>query len=117
AVSGCGGVVFYDSEPSLLYRQHDGNLIGANSSWIERWMRIKLLWRGSFKNWNDANVTALQKIYAKLTPENQLIFKQFVTARHAGFLARLIGLKKSGIYKQTLLGNLGLLFAALFNKV
>jgi hypothetical protein len=30
---------------------------------------------------------------------------------------RLIGLKKSGIHRQTLLGNLGLLAAAIFKKI
>jgi len=36
AVSGCGGVVIYDPVPSLRYRQHTDNLIGANTGFIAR---------------------------------------------------------------------------------
>lgn len=36
AVSGCDGVVIYDPIPSLRYRQHTANLIGANTGFIVR---------------------------------------------------------------------------------
>ena len=31
-VLGCGGKVFYDTNPYIRYRQHDANLVGANNS-------------------------------------------------------------------------------------
>jgi glycosyltransferase involved in cell wall biosynthesis len=116
-VSGCGGKVFYDAHPTLRYRQHGCNLVGMNSSWHARFIRIRMLWQGRFRDLNDRHINALQRIQHKLTPENQAILDQFSIARNRNILPRLIGLKKSGIYRQTLLGNLGLIAAAIFKKI
>lgn len=116
-VSGCGGKVFYDAYPSLRYRQHGGNLRGMNSSWPARLVRIRMLWQGRFRNWNDRNIRALERIRSKLTLENMEILDRFAAARNRWLLPRLIGLKRSGIYRQTLLGSLGLIAAAIFKKI
>src|SRR5476651_1484841 len=50
-VAGCGGQVFYDPEPTLRYRQHRGNLVGTNSSWVSRFKRIRMLFQGCFRQW------------------------------------------------------------------
>lgn len=116
-VSGCGGTVFYDPTPSLLYRQHGANLCGSNQGWLARLARIRMLWQGRFRQWNDKNIQALQKIQHKLTPDNQKTLAQFSKARQMRLLPRIFGLKKSGIYRQTLLGNLGLVFGAVFKRI
>ena len=116
-VTGCGGNVFYDAYPSLRYRQHGCNLVGMNSSWPARFIRIRMLWQGRFRDLNDRHINALQRIHHKLTPENKRILDQFAIARDRNILPRLCGLKKSGIYRQTVLGNLGLIAAAIFKKI
>lgn len=117
-VSGCGGKVFYDSYPSLRYRQHGGNLVGMNSNWLARLVRrIRMLWQGQSRNRNDKHVQALQQLRSKLTPENQEILDQFSVARNRCLLPRVVGLKRSGIYRQTLLGNLRLAAEAIFKKI
>lgn len=116
-VSGCGGNVFYDAYPSVRYRQHDNNLVGMNSSWPARMIRVRKLFQGHFRNWNDQYILALQRIQSKLTPENQEILEQYTSARNCGLLSRLIGLWRSGVYRQTVLGNLGLIAAAIFKKI
>jgi glycosyltransferase involved in cell wall biosynthesis len=55
-VSGAGGKVFYDAHPSVRYRQHDENLVGMNSSWSARLVRLRMLWHGRFRQWNDMNL-------------------------------------------------------------
>lgn len=116
-ISGCGGIVFYDARPTVRYRQHNANLVGTNASWSARLRRAWLLLRGRFRNWNTINVAALQTIRSQLTPENQITLDQFSTARNSGFFARLEGLAESGIYRQTKLGNLGLVAAAILKKI
>ncbi|MCK7476029.1 MAG: glycosyltransferase family 2 protein [Rhodopseudomonas palustris] len=117
-VTGCGGAVFYDTEPTLRYRQHDDNLVGMNATWAARFKRIiGTLWEGRLKSWNDRNIACLRKLQHKLTPENLEILENFSKARQMGLVPRLIHLKRSGIYRQTLLGNLGLLVAAVFGKI
>jgi glycosyltransferase involved in cell wall biosynthesis len=116
-VSGCGGRVFYDQYPLLRYRLHDKNLVGANSSWRDRWVRIRLLWAGRFRDWGDRNIQGLQQIQNRLTPESRETLELFAAARKQSLIPRLVGLKRSGIYRQTLLGNIGLIAAAILNRI
>jgi glycosyltransferase involved in cell wall biosynthesis len=116
-VSGCGGRVFYDAHASLRYRQHGGNLVGTNTGLWARLARIRMLWQGRFRHWHNLNLHALEQVRDRLTPENQLVLGRFSAARRQALLPRLLGLKRSGVYRQTLPGNLGLVVAAVFNKI
>lgn len=116
-VTGCGGRVFYDSKPTLRYRQHGGNLVGTNANWAARFKRIRMLFQGRFKHWNDCNISALLTLEHRLTPENREILQRFADARGMSLIPRLIHLKRSGIYRQTLLGNIGLIAAAILGKI
>lgn len=116
-VTGCGGAIFYDPTPSLLYRQHGANLCGSNQGWLARAVRIRMLWQGRFRKWNDQNIKALEKIRHKLTPENHKTLSQFSKARQMSLIPRVFWFKRCGIYRQTLLGNLGLVFAAVFKRI
>lgn len=116
-ISGCGGRVVYDAYPSLRYRQHGGNVVGMNAGWRARANRVRMLWSGWFRRLSDRNVEALQSVRGRLTPENRMVFDRFSSARNRWLVPRLIGLKQSGIYRQTWLGNLGLVAAAIFKKI
>lgn len=117
AVTGCGGQVFYDREPTLRYRQHNGNLIGTNSNWSARFKRIHMLFQGEFRRWSDINIAALGALEHKLTPENREILQRFASGRKMSLIPRLIQFKRAGIYRQTLFSNFGLVVAAIFGKV
>ncbi|WP_172419259.1 glycosyltransferase family 2 protein [Pseudomonas nitroreducens] len=116
-VTGCGGSVFFDHYPSLRYRQHGRNLAGMNTSWQGRIKRISQLQAGHFRRWNDANICALRKLQGKLTPESREMLERFNKGRQMSLIPRLYHLKHSGIYRQTLLGNLGLVAAAILKKI
>lgn len=116
-VSGVCGYVFYDSTPCLKYRQHSNNLIGANTSWAARLHRIRGLLQGRFRTWNDINLKALSEHKHILTSTNQHVLNDFIEARQSSLLKRLMLFKRSGIYRQTLFGNLGLLLGVFLNKV
>lgn len=116
-ISACGGRVYYDPEPSLRYRQHGGNLIGANAGLGARLLRIRMLFQGHLKAWTNQHIRALEPMLPKLTPANRRIFDRFVSARQRSLLPRVIGIKRSGVYRQTPLGNLGLLAAAVSNRI
>ena len=116
-VSGAGGVVFYDSDPSLHYRQHGNNLIGSNLGWPARFRRVFMLFTGRFQKWNDLNFYALLSIKHLLTEENRLVLEKMLLARNDWLIPRLIKIKKIGIYRQTFLGNIGLFIAALIKKI
>ncbi|TFY90132.1 glycosyltransferase family 2 protein [Pseudomonas kairouanensis] len=116
-VTGVGGAVHYDSTPYLLYRQHGGNLVGSNSSWRARLYRIRMLFHGRFKEWNTQNIHALQGIREHLNKDNQATLALFTRFRRQILPLRVINFFRSHLYRQTLLGNLGLIVATLFKKL
>jgi glycosyltransferase involved in cell wall biosynthesis len=116
-VSGCGGKVIFDPTPLVRYRQHDNNLVGAENSWLGGFERAKMLIGGRFKLWNDINLLALQSIRDHLTPDNKNRLDEFSRGRKTGLLSRLISIKRSGVYRQTKLGNFGLFLACIFKKI
>ncbi|MEP4147273.1 MAG: glycosyltransferase family 2 protein [Halioglobus sp.] len=116
-VSGAGGTVIYDPEPSLSYRQHSENQVGANEGLARRVRRYLKALCGSNRRWNDRNIAALRSNMALLTPSNRLVLESFVEFREAGLLKRLLGLKRTGLYAQTFMGNVGLFFATLLKKI
>lgn len=117
AVTACGGFVYYDSYPSVRYRQHGTNQIGISSGWGARFFRVRMLWRGRFSAWNDGHIDALRMLKGKLTPTNREVLERFVAARQMGLISRLFNFWRSGIYRQTFFGNLGLIAAAIFKKI
>lgn len=116
-VSGCGGRVHYDPHPTIRYRQHGGNLIGRNSGWRARLTRMLMLFRGRFRSWNERNLDALRSVDCPLTHDSRVVFARFAEVRNKSALQALIGLRRAGVYRQTLLGNLGLSAAALLGKL
>ena len=116
-ISGAGGTVIYDKQPSLLYRQHDNNQIGANMGWLAKAKRINLLLAGSFREWNTTNIMALLKVKYLLNEKNQAILEQFEISRNSSFFSRIIGLWKLKIFRQTILGQFGLILAICLKKI
>ena len=116
-VTGAGGIVFYDSHPTVYYRQHGDNLIGSNLGWHARMKRASMVLKGRLKQWNDVNFCALTANQHLLKAQNREILFHFIAARNARVLFKVITLKRLGIYRQTLLGNIGLITAALLNKI
>ena len=116
-VSGSGGVVIFDKLPSIKYRQHDKNIVGENNNWLARTRRIKALFRGQLKEWNESNLIDLKANKCFLTEANKQALQDFDTARQSTLLKRLFLMKRSGVYRQTMMGNLGLIVATIINKV
>ncbi|MCZ2439514.1 MAG: glycosyltransferase family 2 protein [Burkholderiales bacterium] len=116
-VTGCGGRVHYDPYPTVRYRQHEGNQFGSNATILAQASRARQLLQGRFRGWVDSNLRALSRVYPMLTPENQRVLDAFVDARQRRLPGRLAGLREAGIFRQTLLGNLGLTAAALINRL
>lgn len=116
-VTGCGGRVHYDPYPTVRYRQHGDNQVGSNQSWGARLVRLRLLLKGRFRYWTEGNVRALQSIEHLLTPENRTLLKEFNSARNGHLGDRLACLWNTGVYRQTVVGNLALLAALALRKI
>lgn len=116
-VTGCGGEVFYDSHPTLNYRQHDDNIIGANNSKTARFERVKAICRGGFRDWNTKNISVLDTIKPQLTPESLAVLEQVSLLRSDNLLVRIKAMMRLTIYRQSLIDNLGLCVAIIFKRV
>lgn len=116
-ITGCGGRVHYDPYPTVRYRQHGDNQVGSNQSWGARVVRLRLLLRGRFRMWTESNVQALRSIESLLTPDSRAVLREFQASREGPWYARVFGLWSSGVYRQTVLGNLALVAATLLRKI
>lgn len=116
-VTGIGGRVIFDNAPLLLYRQHGGNLIGANRGLMAKKKRLGMVFSGRFRRWNTINIQALRASTARLTPENREILEQFARERNHSLLRRLNMVRKVGLYRQGLHGNMSLYLAALMRRI
>jgi glycosyltransferase involved in cell wall biosynthesis len=111
-VTGSGGLMVYDPYPTIRYRQHAHNLYGSNVSLRAMWKRIRKLVAGDYRDWNARNLAALREHSALLHADNRELIDMFAASRSGHVAQRLFRLLRAGLYRQTLLGQLGLLFAA-----
>lgn len=116
-VAGAGGTVIYDPVPSVFYRQHTHNLIGANDTLTAKLRRFGQLAQGDFQTWTTGNLAALHASSAWLTPESRRTLSEFRKARNGTALSRLRALHSSRVYRQSRLGNGSLLIATLAGLV
>ncbi|MCU0830672.1 MAG: glycosyltransferase [Rhizobiaceae bacterium] len=116
-ISGAGGRVIYDPEPCLLYRQHDGNLIGKNTGWRSSVRRMWWALNGRFHGWNTINAVLIAANQDLMTPDSRRVFGLFAGARTAGLPARLQALWRSGAHRQTKRGQVSLWAGCLLKRL
>lgn len=116
-VTGHGGVMVYDPEPTIRYRQHDRNLYGANVSIEAMCRRAARLFRGDYRDWNALNLAALRSAWHLLSDSSRHRVERFERARSAPRALKCFYLFRSGVYRQTWDGQLGLIVAALSNRI
>ncbi|MEH5979201.1 glycosyltransferase family 2 protein, partial [Enterobacter roggenkampii] len=76
-VCACGGYVYYDSTSTVKYRQHSGNIVGANRLLSARILRFKLLFSGSLRPSIDKNILLLKALNGHLTEESKILIDKF----------------------------------------
>jgi glycosyltransferase involved in cell wall biosynthesis len=116
-VTGAGGTVVYDPTPSVLYRQHGGNQIGANDTLGACARRLCMVLAGRFQGWNSINIAALEATIHRLTPENRALLAQFAALRLAPLPRRLLLLAQSGLFRQGRGGQAGLWMATILRRI
>ncbi|CUH36760.1 putative glycosyl transferase [Jannaschia seosinensis] len=107
-VSGAGGRVTFDTEPCLDYRQHEANQIGDAAGGRALAHRLRRMARGDYRVWTDANLAALHAVRDLLTEENRARLDAVMRGRDGGLPARIGLMRRPGLYRQGILGQLGL---------
>lgn len=116
-VTGVGGVAYYDHWASLKYRQHGQNLIGANIGLRARLDRLSAFANGRVVMWNDINLKVLEGLRGMLTAQNVVVLDRFSKARLASWPKRLWLVWRSGVYRQSVVENIGLYVGALLGRL
>ena len=99
-VTAAGGAFLADDEPVVLYRQHGGNAVGAQRSFIRRgWAALR---RGPrvFMGLLRENVAALDAQRHLLAPEAREQLDLIRQALHGGPWQRLAVLRRCGLRRQ-----------------
>jgi glycosyltransferase involved in cell wall biosynthesis len=113
-VTGCGGVVYYDPQPSLRYRQHGGNIVGYWGGIRGYLVRAGIMFRGEFRSWIDGNLKAINHIGDRLTDSNRQVLEAFTELRARGMIHRFAAIRRLKIVHQN---PLAIFLAVLFNKL
>ena len=113
----CGARVVQDSQPVLRYRQHAGNTMGRNDTARARLARIRQIHNGTFARWIDANRTALAGASPRLHPAAHDLLIAFHALRHPASHGRLTGLRQTGLYRQTQMGDRALWWATTIGRL
>ena len=116
-VAGAGGIIKYDPEPLTLYRQHGGNIIGENSSYIARAKRFLLVMDGTWQNWQSKHINLLEHNLGELNVEANASLQALKRVRRPFWLARWKRLRRSGVWRQTSTGTISLYIASLLNRL
>jgi hypothetical protein len=116
-VTACDGLVIYDATPSVKYRQHSNNIIGSNNTFSDRLLRMVWLIRGRFVTYSENNLALVAHASSKFPEQNLLAIADFQKMRNEPLFVRLTTFKKSGLYRQTVFGSMGLWVAVLLNKI
>jgi len=115
-VSLCLGRVGYLSEPTLLYRQHEGNAVGA-TRWGPGYVLMKALrffdreaLVSSLAASRRQAALLLDRYASRLSPDRRKTIAAYAALGDQGFLAKRKTLLKYGFRKTGLIRNIGLFF-------
>lgn len=116
-VSGAGGRVVYDPEPWVMYRQHGGNVVGANDGAGARLASLGRMLRGEHRGWSRQNLAALERCAPLLAPDKRRVLAEFRRLVQCGPAARLSAMRRGGFYRQGGLSQAALWAAAALGRV
>jgi hypothetical protein len=101
-VTAAGGALLHDDEPTVLYRQHTGNMVGAPRSMPRRAVAAVRRGPGVFMNVLRQHVTALLEQPHLMNAQARQQVELLDQALRGGPLKRLAVLRMPGLRRQTM---------------
>ncbi|MFU1478512.1 glycosyltransferase [Roseovarius sp. C7] len=102
--TGTGGAVLCQDGASLLYRQHEANLLGAAQGAKAGFRRMGYLLDGRYRVWLRAQTQALWQVRDRLDPEAQVLLRRFSEGLYArGWTPGRLGIRRQGRAQQAAL--------------
>ncbi len=117
-ISGADGEIISSNAKTVKYRQHKDNIIGLNSSFKEKFKRLKYFFSGEYKKWCKINIKNLYLNKHSISKRNLETLKFFsIAIKSKNIFEKIIYFKKSGVYRQSHIENIILIIGLLLNKV
>ena len=116
-ITGVNGKVYYDPNPSLMYRQHGKNVVGSNRSIGAVLTRLVKFLDGRFKEYNGKNVYYLGLKSSFLSDDNLRKLHAFIQARDNPGIRGLKSFKDSGAKRNGILFNLALWLGVVIGRI
>ncbi len=98
--TGCGGVVHYDNEASILYRQHTLNAVGAKDTLFGQLKKLKYFLCGSHRLRGDRHEQSIEEFAQYLHIQSKQQYALFSEARHSSIFRRLLFVHKANLWHQ-----------------
>lgn len=111
------GQTFYDTESTILYRQHSRSLIGANTGFISKLKRLRMLMNGTYRIYNSKHLEAFNRLSLEYVQSNIELIDRFFFLRDASLKVRYRMIYDLGLYRQTIEGQIALYIGAIFHKL
>jgi glycosyltransferase involved in cell wall biosynthesis len=112
-----GGKTLYDTESTILYRQHAKSLIGANTGFLAKMKRLRMLLGGTYRRYNTMHLEVFSKITIETVKTNIDLIDQFLIMRDKSMKVRWQMIHKLRLYRQTWDGHLALYLGAFLHKL
>lgn len=116
-VTATGGNFVFSKSPSVLYRQHQLNSVGANNNFFAKFSRLLSFFRGNYKYWISVNCESLSHVLEHFEPSSRETIENLIKVRKGNFRERLGCLKKRKVYRQHKLESLLVYIGIIFRKV
>ena len=91
--------------------------MGSNSHFYGRLNRLIRLLRGQLATWNKVHIESLNTVRNLLTLESEKELRFLIKAINTGVIFRVWFFLKSGIARQTRLGQIALVVAVILGKI
>jgi glycosyltransferase involved in cell wall biosynthesis len=116
--SGCGGHIHFDPSPCLLYRQHEGNLVGSQGRIWDKFLRLTMLFRGQYRQWGNKTEAAMGDLDPFLADDARKTLQLFSRMRHHRNPLERLRLANTGhLWRQTASGRASLWLGLLLKQI
>lgn len=111
-VAACFGKVCFLEQPTILYRQHSNNAIGAKKARLPNPLQILQIISKSKKSLTltKQQASLLLNSFPNLPKNKRDIVENFIAMFELGFFRKRISICRNKFYKSSLLRNIGLFF-------
>lgn len=117
-IAGTAGVFHFSNQPTVQWRQHDANAIGARISPLYRMPRSRLgrLRRGKLRGRMGTGIRLLDRCHGMLTDEAREVLEECrVIHESPRVWTRAAALRRAGLYRSNRMGQIGLWLDTLLN--